>query len=96
MPDTTTPPGRQPARAISSPSRVREWAHAARITDDPVGDLILDLRGDRGLPFLFKDIDAMRRHLVAQGACLGALEAVPRAWQRYRSWLNRHPWGGNP
>lgn len=67
---------------VPSRSRVREWALAARITDDPIGDLIGDLRHDRDLPFLFRNIDAMRAHLRNRGACREALAAVPSAWRR--------------
>jgi hypothetical protein len=70
------------------------WLESARLTNDPVGALIADMQGTvrRGgsIPG-FSNIDDMRGYLLSQGACQGTLDAVPRAWRRYRNWLDRHP-----
>src|SRR6266446_5954487 len=91
------------ARARESPSKVRNvrnvrngqatrrWVAKARITDDPAGDLIADMRRDPALPGLFPNIQAMRDHLRRRGACREALAAVPVVWRRYRNWMDRHP-----
>jgi hypothetical protein len=52
-----------------------------------------DMRADKHLPELFPNIAAMRSYLRWRKACPEALAAVPRAWRRYQSWLDRHPWG---
>jgi hypothetical protein len=71
----------------------KNWLASTRITDDPMGDLIADMRTDPGIPPLFKNIDAMRDYLRSKGACREALAIVPRVWRRYQSWQDRHPWG---
>jgi hypothetical protein len=70
------------------------WLAKARITDDPEGDLIEDMRRDakaNGELPLFKNIHAMRAYLHSKGACHEALQAVPRVWRRYEHWLDRNP-----
>jgi hypothetical protein len=71
----------------------KNWLAATRVTDDPMGDLITDMRSDPDIPHLFKNIDALRDYLRSKGACREALAVVPRVWRRYRDWLDRHPWG---
>jgi hypothetical protein len=65
------------------------WLRVARVTDDPAGDLIADMRADRRLPALFPG--SMRAYLKSLNACSGALEAVPIVWRRYQSFLGRNP-----
>jgi hypothetical protein len=69
----------------------RNFLAHARVTDDPAGDLIKDMRRDKTLPPLFGSIKEMREYLHRRGACLGALEAVPVVWRRYSTWLARNP-----
>ena len=72
---------------------VSDWLTAARVTDDPAGDLIADMRRDKTIPSLFGNIREMRSHLRLRGACPEALAAVPVVWRRYKSWLDHHPFG---
>ncbi len=71
------------------------WLSKARITDDPEGDLIKDMRHDADStgtePPLFPNIDAMRGYLRSKGACHEALQVVPGVWRRYKRWLDRNP-----
>lgn len=75
-------------------SQTAAWLSRARITDDPEGDLIADMRAElrRGadIPGLFPNVAAMRAYLRSRGACPEALAAVPGVWRRYRKWLDRH------
>ena len=70
------------------------WLACARLTDDPEGDLIADMRGElrRGveLPALFANKAELHSYLISRSACQGALNAVPGVWRRYRQWLDRH------
>ena len=66
---------------------MQSWLMAARITDDPEGDLIDDMRRDKNLPRLFSNVGDMRSYLIQMRACQGALDTVPRVWRRYRRWL---------
>lgn len=65
----------------------------ARSTNDPVGDLISDMRSDADVPPLFKNIGAVRSYLLMKGASREAIAAVPVFWRRYRGWLDRNPTG---
>jgi hypothetical protein len=66
----------------------------ARVTNDPEGDLIADMRDDLrrhgAMPRLFPNIEALRAYLYSRNACPGALDAAPGVWRRYRQWLDRH------
>lgn len=70
------------------------WLTRARITDDPEGDLIEDMRSDMRLgvpiPRLFANAEEMHCYLVSRGACSEALACVPRVWRRYRQWMDRN------
>jgi YozE SAM-like fold len=59
----------------------KNWLASARITDDPMGDLIADMRRDPNIPSLFKNIDAMRDYLRTKGACREAIAVVPKLWR---------------
>lgn len=70
------------------------WLASARVTDDPAGDLIADMRREQEtMPSIFKNIREMRAYLVSRRACPDAMEAVPAVWRRYSSWLMRNPTG---
>jgi hypothetical protein len=70
----------------------KQWLAHARITDDPAGDLIADMRREQEtMPSLFKNIREMRAYLVSRRACPEALEAVSTVWRRYSSWIMRNP-----
>jgi hypothetical protein len=69
----------------------QRWLAKARITGDPAGDLIADMRRDANLPRLFGNIHEMRRYLQGRGACPEAIQTVPAVWRRYRSWMDRNP-----
>jgi hypothetical protein len=77
---------------MKSPTRL--WLRRVRITDDPAGDLIGDMRQQMlsgfELPRVFANIGAMRAYLRDRGASSQALDAVPEVWSRYRRWLNYH------
>jgi hypothetical protein len=75
---------------------VQRWLGAARVTDDPAGDLIADMRRDMlarpdEFPRLFGGVRSMRAHLEKRNASVEAHAAVPVVWRRYRAWLNRNP-----
>ena len=72
----------------------RQWANQARVTDDPVGDLIGDFRTDRGAPDDFESLARLRRYLNLKNACPEAIEAAAVAWRRYRSWLKQREKSG--
>lgn len=68
------------------------WLASARITDDPEGDLIEDLRADRRLNGRLPPIRTLADlsgHLRNRSACREAIEAVPDVWDRYVRWLCR-------
>jgi hypothetical protein len=68
----------------NSPARnFREWLARARLTRDPEGDLVGDMRTDSRLP-KFRDLDQMLTYLKTRDACYGALRAAPRVWRRYK------------
>jgi hypothetical protein len=71
----------------------KTWLAKSRITDDPAGDLMADMRRDAALPPLFRNIREMRAYLVSRGGCPEALQAIPVVWRRYSSWLMRNPTG---
>lgn len=81
---------RRGAVADTQNTPVRAWLARARITDDPEGDFIADMRGERDLPYLFRNIEHMRTYLWLRGACFEAQAAVPGVWRRYDRWLSRH------
>jgi hypothetical protein len=75
---------------------IGRWLKSARITDNPEGDLIADMRREfrhhpERFPRLFANIGEMRSHLKWQGACREAMQAAPGVWRRYKTWLDRHP-----
>jgi hypothetical protein len=66
-----------------------QWLRQARITDDPAGDLIADLRRDHAVK-RFPNIATMRGFVRSRNVvCPQALAAVPIVWRRYRKWLGR-------
>jgi YozE SAM-like fold len=69
----------------------KNWLAVTRITEDPAGDLIADMRTDPNIPHLFSSRDAMRDYVRSKGACRQALAAVPIVWRRYKSWLDQQP-----
>ena len=71
-----------------NPHSVAAFIRAARVTDDPVGDFISDMRGERHVP-AFKSSAEVRSFLRFRGACRGASTTVPYFWQRYKRWVAR-------
>jgi hypothetical protein len=72
------------------------WLERARITDDPEGDLIADMRAEmnagRAVPDLGDLIGKIHAHLRLRNACEGAHHAVGGVRRRFRRWLDRHCW----
>ena len=68
---------------------IKQWLASARVTDNPVGDLIVDMRTEKDLPNRFRNIGEMRGFLRRKGACREALATVPAAWRRYSRWQAR-------
>jgi hypothetical protein len=72
------------------------WLAHARITNDPEGDLVADMRRElrRGadMPPVFHNRQELRSYLHSKGACAEALAVVPGVWRRYRAWLDRNGW----
>jgi hypothetical protein len=65
------------------------WLDVVRLTDDPEGDLVFDLRRDRQLPPAISSLTDLRSHMRSRGACREALEAAPGVWGRYFAWWRR-------
>jgi len=64
----------------------RDWVMRAKITDDPAGDLIGDIRRDTRLwcrPLDIHSAAELRAHLRFRSACDGALKAAGTVWRRY-------------
>lgn len=69
----------------------KAWLANARITDDPVGDVIADLKRDPNVPRLFHNAEEMRNYIRSRQGCREAIAAVSAVWKRYRRWQDRHP-----
>jgi hypothetical protein len=65
------------------------WLRRARITDDPVGEVIANMRRDPDVPPLFQHINEVRSYLRRKGASTEALAAVPILWRRYLNWFRQ-------
>lgn len=63
------------------PNWTSRWLKRARITNDPVGDLIGDMRTDPDIPRLFPNLKSMRDYvsIKSKGDRL-IMAAVPGAW----------------
>jgi hypothetical protein len=70
-------------------SITKRFVSSARITDDPVGDLIADMRRDPNLPRLFPNIKAVREYLRQKNASPAAVAAVPIFWRRFNQFITR-------
>jgi hypothetical protein len=72
------------------------WVLHAKITDDPEGDLIKDMRWDLRehpdtFPPMFPDMDSLQGYLRwKRNACQAALDTVPGVWRRYQRWVVRN------
>ena len=69
----------------------------ARVTDNPAGDIVEDMKADTrspryrdGLPRLFRDADHVRSYLWSRNACQEAIDAVPEFWRRYSAWMKKN------
>jgi hypothetical protein len=78
---------------VVSADPMTNWTKAflakARMTDDPEGDLITDMRSDPNIPRLFKNFEEIRGYVRDKGGCPEAVKAVAGVWIRYRRWLDR-------
>jgi len=70
-----------------APNYTRQWLKRAKITDDPEGDLIADMRTDPDIPHLFINRKRMRDYVRFKAGDPAILAAVPGVWRRYRKWL---------
>lgn len=61
------------------------WLDLAKVTDDPAGDLIADIRRDPRFPRHVSSEQSLKRALPIT-ACDGAAKAVPQVWRRYTQW----------
>ena len=64
----------------------RSWLRQQSYRDDPVGDLSGDMLADETCP-VTDNLAVLQSHLMSQGACEGALDALDEAhlqWRRYR------------
>ena len=67
-----------------------DWLKYAKVTDDPEGDLVYDMRRDPDRPPTFTSLKALRRYIGFKSHYDPAvLAAVPGAWRRYRAWRER-------
>jgi hypothetical protein len=73
--------------------RFAEWLERARVTDDPEGDFVADMRADMRInsdrPQTFTSLRALRCYVSLRGGDREVLAAVSAAWRRYRRWLGR-------
>jgi len=63
-----------------------EWIRIQIVTDDPQGDLVKDIRGDRRFPKI-RDYEQLRWYLVLRDACDECMDVAEEAWERYQSAL---------
>jgi hypothetical protein len=75
----------------------REFLKRARLTNDPAGDLVADMRVAmecrKNVPSLFCSKREMEDYVRREGGCDKAIEACSDLWPRYRRFVDRHPWG---
>jgi hypothetical protein len=70
--------------------RFAEWLERARVTDDPEGDLVADMRRDPDRPRTFTSLKALRGYIGFKSHYDPAvLASVPGAWRRYRRSFGR-------
>jgi hypothetical protein len=69
----------------------KAWLAEAKVTDNPVGDLIADMRRDADpkLPEDFPSVSHLKSYLYLRGACREALAVARTAWRRYRAWRDK-------
>jgi len=61
----------------------KRWLSRARITDNPIGDLIADMRRDRKAPASFAGIRDLRSYLARGSASKAAVDGM---WRRFKLW----------
>lgn len=69
-----------------------EWIKDARVTDDPIGDLISDARIDPRLPKEFNSARDLQEYIRWSRPSFDTSRAratVPAAWRRYQAWLKK-------
>jgi hypothetical protein len=69
---------------------IQQFIKQAKATNNPVGDMIHEMRGDRTLPSHFSSQASFRYYLISIGACSEAIVLIPGVWRRYLGWLERH------
>jgi YozE SAM-like protein len=67
----------------------QRWLSRAKVTDDPAGDFVTDMRDDRQAPKTFASLGDLRAYLRSRRACDGALGAASDAWLRFTTWKKR-------
>lgn len=67
------------------------WLHRhARVTDDPAGDLVQDMRVDRAIMGQeFRSAAELCLYLRFKQACPEAIVTAPVVWRRYLAWRDR-------
>lgn len=81
-----------------------DWLKSAKVTDDPEGDLVHDMRRDPDRPPTFTSLRALRRYVGFKSHYDAAvLASVPGTWRRYQAWRKRQAsgvavrrWQGEP
>jgi hypothetical protein len=67
-----------------------EWLERAKITDDPEGDFVYDMRRDPHRPTTFASLESMLFYVGSKSNYdTAVLASVPGAWQRYRAWCRQ-------
>jgi hypothetical protein len=67
-----------------------EWLKQAKVTNDPEGDLVTDMRRDPDRPPTFTSLKALRSYVGFKSHYdTTVLASVPGAWRRYRAWCSR-------
>jgi hypothetical protein len=67
-----------------------EWLRCAKLTNDPEGDFVYDMRRDPDRPATFTSLKAVRAYVgFKSGYDRLVLASVPGAWRRYKAWRKR-------
>jgi hypothetical protein len=69
------------------PDTTRKFLQQSRVTNNPVGDLIGDMRTDPDLPPDFQTFSQLRDYIRSKSQDNGlVMAAVPGVWRRYQRW----------
>ena len=61
------------------------WLKNAKMSNDPEGDLIYDLKDDSRLPRRIASKEQLASYMRTRRACPEALEALDEVWRRFEA-----------